>query len=1186
MPLIAFIYLVLAMVTLTSPSKRLNTGPRYLPNKAFYQQRGESEGFPYYLCRRLGGGMEIIMKYLLPNYWDRFFKNNNGQLFEQLCLNLLQFMYPNEEWHQTSSSWDGKKDFFADINIGGISQIKCWAECKCHTDNLSIDIISSTLVVGTLENAGIIIFFSYSPMNENATEYLAFFKEKTGKQILVFDDVKLEELIIQYYDKSQKPEIIEKFFPDFLFEKFKRTDSAIEPVRYHYFLSNPYNHNIFKKYSKDFYRVNDVFIVNYFFENTSITEKVKIDIQINYDVLNHKYLQFLNQKNLQKSHQITLNPGEVKYIQCKYKLISYRHNIILPSIEYNIKGQTFRPYQKSLKGKWLADTTLIGGSYISIVTDHQSLLSADNVDNYCFSTLYGESGTGKSRLLKEICDNAIIEGYDIFRYNGEYQISNNEEWVKSYLSLAYALPYQKKSYSILTDFYDEEKKELISILYDENYDFTVKHNTIKEFMLKQLLGNKHLLVFDNIQFFSDNTLRLINDFITFANNNACNFKILLTFNTDYIFPKTESKKLFDRLMWLEKEEKNHYYISHVSGFNQEQARIYVSSCLNCINVKKSYQFTETIKLLIDKAGILPLSIEQTLFYLIQKEVLIREEDYFIISNLDLFHQTLEKIPSDLKQVLSKRLEIIAEQMECSAQIFNYLSLLTFMQEVDSQFLIQFGVDFSIIEIMIDMGLIRYTDDETYIIYHNILKRFFKERFKKNIYEISKSIVNIIENNDLQDDYPLQYVISKSHMDRSEKLLQFAIRQLLASYKCHDLQKEFDKEVQRMFFTTLRDRNISREHLKAAKILCYHSQIYNTYDTCIKTYNDFNERFFVKYESCYLFGEEFVDFIREFANVYILLRQEVNCRDLINEVLQQWDKLSFKNNNSKMKMYGLLLTRKCVILKSLNILEEAKNVAEETIEIANKINDDELFIRISFDYGYIYYNSFFERGNTKLHWENAYIRYQKSTNKNLFKMQGSVFYHEALVKAMFFEYDEAINLAQNALNFFEINEKTPYYKTKLYLLLATIYLIKANSGIPYFYEQAKENLEIAEDLAVAFHSNRIYYKCLYLKAKYFFSQERFSDCNIYLNQCLQEMYLYINDVTQEKRYSDLIFDIYYMKRFYQNELSVYEGIKNVDILREIRKLYRMNNEQWNTYCYNFKASSIITSPLQDMNYPKP
>lgn len=1126
------------------------------------------------------------MKYLLPPYWKSFLDNNDGKLFEELCLHLLKFMYPDEEWHQTQKSWDGKKDFFADISVGGFSQIKCWAECKCHTDNLSIDVISSTLVVGTLENAGIIIFFSYSPLNENASEYLTFFKEKTGKQIIIFDDLKLEELIIKCYKECSNSEVIRDFFPEFTFDDIIKNRSSEESVYYHYFLSNPYTHNIFKKYTKDFYRVNDVFVVNHFFENTSISQKIQIKINVHYDLVRHKHLCFLNKNDFLNICQITLNPGEIKYVQCKYKLISYMPKIVLPSIEYEVNGQTFCPPQKTLKGKWIADTTLIGGNYISIVDLHKENLTAENKDSFCFSLLKGESGTGKSRLLKEICDNAIAEGYEVFRYNGEYQISNNEEWIKSFLSIVYALPYEKKSYSVLMDSYDEEKNKIVSMIYNDNYDFAAEYNIVKETILEHLLKDKQLLLFDNIQFFGDLTFQLLNDFITFANNNSCNIKIILAFNTDYVFPKTAAKKMLDRLTWLQKEANSHYFINTVSGFNKEQAEIYVRSCLNCVNTQNTYQYEETIKLLIEKTGILPLAIEQTLFYLVQKRVLTREADYFVISNLDVFHQELKKIPPSLKQVLNQRMEIISSQMSYADQIFDYISLISFMQEVDNEFLTQFGADFAIIEIMTDMGLLRYTDDETYIIYHNILKRFFKERFRQNIYKIEKDIIHIIEENDLKDDYPVQYVISKSHVKKSEDLLNFSIQQLLHNYKCSDLQKEFDAEVQKMFFSIVKEELISELHLKAAKIICYHSQIYNTYDKCIKTYNNFNDRFFNKYNSCCKYGEEFAEFIREFANVYILLRQENNCQILIDDVLSKWDKLSFKSHKSDLKMYGLLLTRKCVALKSLNILKEAENTAKKALKISQEINDDELYIRICFDYGYIYYNKFSQREKTSLYWENAFLKYEMSDQKNIYKLQGSVYFHEALVQTMFFRYTNAIKMAQTALKFFEINEKTPYYKTKLNLLLAVIYLIKTKTESSSFYECGTEYLDKAEDLAIAFHSNRIYYKCLYLRAKYFFIQESYEKCDIYLNKCLHEVYLHIGTEKEEARYCSLIYDIYYMKRFYTSKLTLYTKVKNIDVIRNIKKIYQLNNEQWINFYHNFKADSIITTESQDMNYPKP
>ena len=767
------------------------------------------------------------MKYITQKYWHRFMENNDGRLFESLCLRLLQFLYPYDEWHQTSRSWDGKKDFFADLNIGELCQIKCWAECKCHMENLSIDAISSTLVVGTLENAGIIIFFSYSSLNENAEDYLAFFQEKTGKKIIIYDDIKLEQLIIQYYKQSEHPEIMTDFFPEFLFETLESNIFSEYPIHFHYFLSNPYTHNVFKKYSKDFYRVNDVFIVNYFFENTSINEKVIIDFTIEYDRVKHKYLQFLNLDTCSKMNPLILHPGEIKYLQCKYKILSYQKSIILPRLIYQLKGKLFYPSVKPLKGKWLADTTLIGGNYISIVDLHQELLSIQNRDNYFFSTLCGESGTGKSRLLKEICDNAIGQGYEVFRYNGEYQLSDNEEWLKAYLSIAYALPYQKTTYHIVTDTINIDRNDAISILYDEHFDFSKEYNKAKQLIIKHLIKNKHLLVFDNIQFFSDDTIKLINDLITFATNNDCQFKIILSINSDYLFPKTEAKKLYDRLLWKKKEDKEHFFINYIEGFTKEQARIYISSCLNCENVNENSQYINTINLLISKTGILPVSIEQTLFYLVQKDVLKRENDYFIINNLDDFHQKLQTIPCELKQILNKRLKIIEEQLDDASKIFEYLSLLTFMQEVDYEFLHLYGADFSLIEIMIDLGLVRCTDDDTYIIYHNILKRYFKSHFKKNIFEIQSSIAELLEKNGMEGVYPIQYVISKSHMTYSPELLNYSVQILLTNHKQHDLQEEFDTVSKKLFFYASNDSNISREHMRAATILCYHYQIYTS-----------------------------------------------------------------------------------------------------------------------------------------------------------------------------------------------------------------------------------------------------------------------------------------------------------------------------------------------------------------------
>ena len=80
----------------------------------------------------------------------------------------------------------------------------------------------------------------------------------------------------------------------------------------------------------------------------------------------------------------------------------------------------------------------------------------------------------------------------------------------------------------MTDTINIDRNDAISILYDEHFYFSKEYNKAKQLIIKHLIKNKHLLVFDNIQFFSDDTIKLINDLITFATNNDCQFKIILS----------------------------------------------------------------------------------------------------------------------------------------------------------------------------------------------------------------------------------------------------------------------------------------------------------------------------------------------------------------------------------------------------------------------------------------------------------------------------------------------------------------------------------------------------------------------------------------------------------------------------------------------------------------------------------
>jgi hypothetical protein len=113
------------------------------------------------------------------------------------CSMTLSVSFKNDifegTWEATSISWDGGKDFVDRLIFGQ----QTWAECKMYEKNLSIKAISNTLVMAiNEENVRDIIIFSYSPLNPNAVYHLSSFSFSTKINIQVFDDFKLEELII------------------------------------------------------------------------------------------------------------------------------------------------------------------------------------------------------------------------------------------------------------------------------------------------------------------------------------------------------------------------------------------------------------------------------------------------------------------------------------------------------------------------------------------------------------------------------------------------------------------------------------------------------------------------------------------------------------------------------------------------------------------------------------------------------------------------------------------------------------------------------------------------------------------------------------------------------------------------------------------------------------------------------
>ena len=105
-------------------------------------------------------------------------------------------MFPTETWRRTGKSYDGKKDFVFPAEESLPDQK--WAECKNYESNLSLNIIAPTLIMGAIERINHILFFSYSPLNDNAIEGLLRYSELGGRTIRIYDGTLLEYIICTY----------------------------------------------------------------------------------------------------------------------------------------------------------------------------------------------------------------------------------------------------------------------------------------------------------------------------------------------------------------------------------------------------------------------------------------------------------------------------------------------------------------------------------------------------------------------------------------------------------------------------------------------------------------------------------------------------------------------------------------------------------------------------------------------------------------------------------------------------------------------------------------------------------------------------------------------------------------------------------------------------------------------------
>lgn len=432
------------------------------------------------------------MNKLTKDYWYKF--KNDGKLFEKLVDELLRAMFPRATFTHTTWSHDGGKDFVYGFPFFD-EELKIWAECKFHKKALPIHDVSMTLFMAYIEAASTIIFFSYSPINSNFQKYIDLYKKKSNKQIKIYADISLENLILKYKDQIH----FEDFFD--ISQDFTITN-VFSPEIYKYWLHT--DRKINKKYYT--FHLNDVIKLEFsVFNQTSKPLTLSIEMKNNNDFLFFEVLDTTFVKNGYKE-TIEIPPNGVNGKTLLLKIKRYQPFLKLPFliVDNGIKKRTLR-ISKSIFCRWLAETTIKGKKYKNLIKGAEELLALDRKSILC---IVGRSGTGKSRVIKEIATTAVSMNYTYI--NVDADISRRltaDSFFKNIVAHFEDLPeishLSKKQIKYLGDNSEQIDQIALDILFKRDIDYKAIHDELVCYLKKIFLKEHIFLCLENIQFYDE-----------------------------------------------------------------------------------------------------------------------------------------------------------------------------------------------------------------------------------------------------------------------------------------------------------------------------------------------------------------------------------------------------------------------------------------------------------------------------------------------------------------------------------------------------------------------------------------------------------------------------------------------------------------------------------------------------------
>lgn len=928
-------------------------------------------------------GELIRMRKLKNSYWDRF-KNidkngkdiRNGLLFEDLIIELLKIEYPGD-WKRTKKSHDDNRDFYL---ITDKSRI--WAECKNYEKNIALDTIAPTLVMAQIYSVNKIIFFSYSKINKNAHRKLYNFAISTKKEIAIYEEEQLDELIIKC--SQGLPNRFKVSQNDII-----RTTVAPKVDIQFSIIPNPIiGNNIeeddiiaFENIDKILY--NNAFEVLVSFDFNRIIPELSIQISCdekdnsnsNYVILDNSRIILSDCNLIDKLEGVT---GYVKSILLKP--LFFLPIATLPVINVKVFSQGNIIASKvspkiNVKYVWNKQTSLIGTKYRNAINNLQDKILGYNRLG-CF-LIYGISGTGKTRILKESLDSLMMYKYRIISFIGKEKDSART-LLKELIYFIFEIP-REEIFSYL-DGCMENVDESISITKQihTTYDLikmiskNLSDNELIDlvndcfFVIFEKMSNERIaLVIDNVQDFGEPLRLFLEKYIEYSRHQSrsnCSV-LLLSVNID----KADSNVVsFVESIKELQQDNSGFYVHKVVGFeHSNQALVFLKELLN----EKSERFDKELEQVVSNYSTVPYYLWQFVYNLLDEGIAFYDDNNkcHIEEPMEFFNTTLECY--DSKEMLKIRWRRLIDRYSFAEEDYIHIfSLVSLFSQIRESTIHDFRLNSECFEVLKKYNYLRMELDGHYVFDHDIIEKFFIDYYGKRYF----LILEHIKSHNLEDEivnYPFIYYFYKISqpdviIDEIREVSNYVFSnrppKLYIKYFIDTLIKRINKNIdcflddEEWLITVVKITNILRNSIGFEEILNYYETINNIIDR----------------RGIALFSR--IVYFRDYIDTYSdLLHHMRRCREAIGYLKSILDKLTdIKADDVINSLYSMIYNRLLINYREIETEEAYHDLIDsynKSIFYANNIQNEDLrneFIYLNqSDIGYIYYS--LQENRTKL-----------------------------------------------------------------------------------------------------------------------------------------------------------------------------------------------------------------------------